>query len=213
MRVPVDSPRRQVALAEGPEGSDGERDLSDRIASRLHQLRSERKWSLDHLARASGVSRALLWQIEQDRSTPTIKVLSRVADALCLPLTSFLETAQPPAISLLRRHGAKRLRSGDGLCSSRALFPYRGLRDVEFYELTLEPGGQEISQAHPAGTHENLVVALGIAEIDVGDAHYRLERGDALYFSADIVHVYRNPGTEPTVIFLVMSHPNRLNYG
>lgn len=213
MRVPVDSPRRQVALADGADGNEGDRDLSDRIAGRLHQIRSERKLSLEQLARSSGVSRAMLWQIEQGRSQPTIKVLSRVADALGLPLTSFLELDQRPAATMLRRHGAKRLRSGDGLSASRALFPYRGVLDVEFYELTLEPGGRESSHAHPAGTHENLVVAQGIAAIDVGDQHYLLERGDALYFSADVAHEYRNPGSDVTVLYLVMSHPNRLNYG
>lgn len=213
MRVPVDSPRRQQSSAQAAEMQDNDRELIDRVAVRLHELRNERQLTLDQLARASGVSRAMLWQVEQGRSAPTIKVLARVADALSVPIGAFLERSARPSVCLLRRDASKQLRSGDGRSASRALFPYSGVHDVEFYELSLEAGGVESADPHPAGTHENLVVAQGRVEIEVGELRHELGHGDALYFAADVPHVYRNAGTTVALIYLVVSHPNRLNYG
>jgi transcriptional regulator with XRE-family HTH domain len=213
MRVPVDSPRRQQSAAQAADGQDNDRDLVDRLAVRLHELRNERQLTLDQLARSSGVSRAMLWQVEQGRSAPTIKVLARVAEALSVPINAFLEHSTRPAVTVLRRDESRQLRSADGRSASRALFPYSGVHDVEFYELKLEPGGVESAEPHPPGTHENLVVTQGRVEIEVGEQRHELACGDALYFAADTQHVYRNVGSSPALIYLVVSHPNRLNYG
>jgi DNA-binding XRE family transcriptional regulator len=52
--------------------------LEHRVGVNLARLRAERQLSLDALARASGVSRAMLAQIESARSVPSIKVLCRL---------------------------------------------------------------------------------------------------------------------------------------
>ena len=52
------------------------------VAHNLQRLRSKRHLSLDGLARACGVSRAMLAQIESGRSVPSIKVLCKIAKGL-----------------------------------------------------------------------------------------------------------------------------------
>ncbi|MFP3693209.1 helix-turn-helix domain-containing protein, partial [Burkholderia sp. SIMBA_048] len=47
--------------------------LEHLVGVNLARLRAERQLSLDALARASGVSRAMLAQIESARSVPSIK--------------------------------------------------------------------------------------------------------------------------------------------
>lgn len=209
----ADGSTRRQPLGEIAQAPDSDRDLVDRLALRLHDLRNERHLTLEQLSRTSGVSRAMLWQVEQGRSAPTIKVLSRVADALGVPVTAFLESGQRPTLTMLRRRDARLLTSGDGGCVSRALFPYTGVHDVEFYELRLEIGAIESADPHLPGTHENLVVAQGRVRIDVAGQSHMLETGDALYFSADVAHVYCNVGDGVAVLYLVVSHPGRLNYG
>ncbi len=208
----MDAPKRGNDRDEA-EAVEDDRELTDRVASRLHQLRNSRQLTLEQLARSSGVSRAMLWQVEQGRSAPSIKVLSRVADALDVPVTAFLEPHGGNTAIVLRQTEAKRLSSGDGLCVSRALFPFSGAHDVEFYEVHLAAGAIESADPHPPGTHENLVVAQGCVEIEVGELGHALGTGDALYFSADVRHVYRNVGQDAALLYLVVSHPSRLNYG
>ncbi|MEP7126331.1 MAG: helix-turn-helix transcriptional regulator, partial [Byssovorax sp.] len=50
-------------------------DLTPVVGANLRRLRAKRGLSLERLARASGVSRAMLGQIELGQSTPTINVL------------------------------------------------------------------------------------------------------------------------------------------
>lgn len=213
MTVADGTSRHPAASEDSAPGADSDRDLIDRLALRLHDLRNARQLTLDQLSRSSGVSRAMLWQIEQGRSAPTIKVLSRVAEALGVPVTAFLESAERPTATVLRQVDARRLTHGDGTSVSRALFPYTGVHDVEFYEMQLQPGAVESAQPHQPGAHENLVVAQGRAKIDVAGRSHVLETGDALYFRADVAHAYCNIADGVTTLYLVVSHPSRLNYG
>ena len=57
----------------------------------LRRLRADRGLSLDRLAAASDVSRAMLNQIELGKSTPTIKVLWKIARALEVPFSALIE--------------------------------------------------------------------------------------------------------------------------
>jgi transcriptional regulator with XRE-family HTH domain len=131
------------------------------IGGNLRRIRSQNNLSLEKLARAAGVSRAMLGQIELGQSVPTVTVLARIADAFSLPLTAFVGERSEPNVTFLPASDAKLLRSADGAFVSRALFPFTGSRRVEFYELRLAPGCNETSEAHASGTSENLVVAQG----------------------------------------------------
>ncbi|KLD75183.1 helix-turn-helix domain-containing protein [Xanthomonas hyacinthi] len=188
-------------------------DLGALVAQRLATLRRQRQLSLEVLAKASGVSRAMLWQIEQGRSAPTLKLLVRIAASLDVPLIELLHGARAQQATVLRACDAKQLVSADGGYVSRALFPFIGAHAVEFYEIRLLPGAIERAGAHAAGTVENLVVNAGSVEIEVGEQTHALEVGDAIHFRADQAHAYRNPGDAPAVLYLVMSYAGELNYG
>ncbi len=175
-------------------------------------LRAEAKLSLDQLAKRSGVSRGMLSQIELGRSVPTITVLSRIAAAFELPVAAFLSAEDTGRVTLLKREAADVLRSADGKFVSRALFPFSGARRTEFYELTVHPGCHYPSEAHRAGTTENLVVASGTLELEIHRERHVLSAGDALHFIADSPHAYGNPGTEAAVAYLVVTYVQPVSY-
>jgi len=123
-----------------------------------------------------------------------------------VPFSGLIGQRQAGGVVVLRGENAKTLTNHDGTYSSRALFPFDEPRRVEFYELHLASHGEEKADAHPPGTVENLVVSQGAVEIEVEGARHALGRGDAIVFEADSPHVYRNPSTEETVMFLVMTY-------
>jgi len=172
-------------------------------------MRAKRRWSLERLAQASGVSRAMLGQIELHQSTPTINVLWKVARALDVPFSALIAERQPERARVLSAHSAKILTSKDRTFSSRALFPFDEPRTVEFYELRLAPQATEQADPHPPGTMENLIVTSGSLEMHVGDATYTVETGDAILFQADVPHAYRNRGKTDVVMYLVMTYAER----
>lgn len=181
-------------------------DLTPVVGANLRRLRNERGLSLERLSRVSGVSRAMLGQVELGQSAPTINVLWKISSALGVPFSALISARAVGGTHVLRAGSAKRLTSHDGSFSSRALFPFDEPRRVEFYQLTLTPGGVERADAHAPGTIENLVVSEGSVEIEVGGRKELLGAGDAIVFEADLPHVYRSRSDRETTMFLVMTY-------
>jgi transcriptional regulator with XRE-family HTH domain len=177
------------------------------VGKNLRRIRLRQGLSLERLAKQSGVSRAMLGQIETGKSTPTIGLLWKICTSLTVPFASLIAIGNPEGIIVLRRDGSKLLSSNQGQFTSRALFPFDSERRTEFYELRLAPLYCENAEAHAAGTRENLVVAKGSVEIAVGSARpTTLREGDAMLFEADVPHAYRNLGTDEAVLYLVMTY-------
>lgn len=197
------SKTRTKAPESQPTSSD---EPSQVLGSNLRRLRSARKLSLEALAQLSGVSRAMLGQIELGRSAPTINIVWKITQALKLPFSSLIADQPTRDVQVLTAARAKRLTSADGAFSSRALFPTEGPRSVEFYELRVAAGGVERADAHAAGTTENLVVGRGEIDIELSDTRHHLTNGDAILFRADVPHIYRNRGKQEAVLYLVMTY-------
>lgn len=183
------------------------RDLAPVVGANLRRLRTQRGLSLEKLARASGVSRAMLGQVELGKSAPTINVLWKIARALEIPFSALIRDQRVGGTVVLPKDKAKKLTSHDGTFTSRALFPFDVPRNVEFYELRLQPRAVEEADPHPPGTVENLVISQGALELSVGGERHELTTGDAILFEADVPHVYRNAGDKELLMYLVMTYP------
>ena len=210
-RPPAAGPRPPDAAPPGAPGAAPEStDLAPVVGPNLRRLRTRRGLSLERLAQISGVSRAMLGQIELGQSAPTINVLWKIARALEVTFSALISARSQSGALVLRAAEAKILTSKDRTFTSRALFPFDEPRRVEFYELRLAAGSVEEADAHPPGTSENLVVTAGSLEIDVAGDTHRLEPGDSILFEADTPHAYRNPGRVETVMYLVMTYAEEI---
>lgn len=209
MGLPLSTEPAEVAFDAAPAAIDDP--IGHRVASNLLRLRAKRNLSLDGLARLSGVSRAMLAQIESGRSVPSIKVLCKIAQGLKVSVAAFLDDRAFDGVALLPARESKRLVSGEGAFVSRALFPFDISRQVEFYELRLAGLAIEASSGHAPGTQENLVVAQGVLEISVNQERFLLGTGDSILFYADQPHSYRNPADSEAVAYLVSTYAERLD--
>lgn len=177
------------------------------IAANLKRLRTRQGHSLERLANLAGVSRAMLSQIETGKSVPTISLLSKVANALGVPIANLLVTPASRATVVLLRERAKILSSSAGRFSSRALFPLDANRRAEFYELRLSGQHRELIEPRAAGARENLVVVQGRLELTVGgEQPIVLPVGDAAALHADVPRSFRNLDSADTVIHIVVTY-------
>lgn len=194
-------------IVELPDTGDAATELPLVLGRNLRRLRTRQGHSLERLAKLSGVSRAMLSQIETGRSAPSISLLWKISTALGVPFATLLDSQKVQGTQLLRRQHAKILTSLDGKFTSRALFPFGGERKVEFYELRFAAGHTENAEAHAPGTIENLILTKGRLEIRAGhEAAHVLAEGDAILFEADVSHSYRNPGDSEAIAYLVMTY-------
>lgn len=183
--------------------------LAKVVGLNLRRLRRRQGNSLERLSKLSGVSRAMLGQIETGRSVPTVGLLAKIAVALDVSIAALLTPQDAVETEVLRSGRTRKIVSSDGQFTARALFPSGGERGVEFYEVTIAAGHREEARAHAAGTRESLVVVKGSIDVQVGrERPVSLGLGDALIFAADQPHIYRNPGDSEAVVYLVMTYAN-----
>src|SRR5579871_4767612 len=137
---PAPAPPEGPAARAAPEWAyevahgEGAADLAPVVGKNLRRLRTQRGLSLERLSKASGVSRAMLGQIELGQSAPTINVLWKIARALAIPFSALITSSGAGGTKVMRASQAKRLTSHEGTFISRALFPFDEPRRVEFYE-------------------------------------------------------------------------------
>ena len=172
--------------------------MDARLALRLAAARTARGQTLDDLARASGVSRAMISRIERGESSPTAMVLGRLAGGLGVTLSSlFAEVEGPtepvapwalqpvwrdPETGYLRRNVAP---SGTG-----------SPLDIVRVEL---PAGARVT--YPAATYTNrdhhILMISGRLRFENGDRSFDLEAGDCLWLPEVADSAYVNPGPGP----------------
>ncbi|MDB5396683.1 MAG: transcriptional regulator [Rhodospirillales bacterium] len=204
--IPLRSRTREIISGRSAGDHSDKQGLGTTVAQNLKRLRSRSNLSLEQLAKLSGVSRAMLSQIELGRSVPSINVAFKIARAFGVPFSALLTERQKPKVRVMPAAESKILRSASGEFSTRALFPVDAERKAEFYELRLAPGCTENAEAHAAGTLENLVVASGLIEINIEGETHRLSPGDAVLFQADSPHSYSNSSKTEALLYLVMTY-------
>ncbi len=181
--------------------------LAALIGARVRHERRERRWTLDQLAAASGVSRRMLVNVEQGSANPSVGTLLRLADALGVGLPALVEPAPAKAVTITR--------SGQGAALWTGEFGGRGVLvagteppDVlELWDWTLAPGDEHVSETHAVGTRELLQVIEGAVTVSVDGELIALGAGDAVSFHSDVPHGYANSGTAPARFSLAVSEP------
>lgn len=170
--------------------------LNDQIGKQLKLARQGNGWSLDATSKMTGVSKAMLGQIERGESSPTIAKLWQIAGGFKLPLSFFLadkglKENQGPFnhIDDVEDDGIK----------ITTLFPFDEKTQLEVFMLTLAPGHTQLSKPHVSGVIEHLLMISGEIEYLVDDEWRVLTQGNVAKFSADQPHGYRNKSAVPVM--------------
>lgn len=177
------------------------------VGENLRVLRLERGLTLTELAERSGVSKAMLNQIESGKSSPTIALGWKIANGLGVPFGTLLGESEPGDFVVHRDADITTFYSENRSLCSRALFPPGDTRAAEMYELTLAPGGEEQASQHAVGTREQIYVTAGQFVVETSGRKAQLEAGDLIFFRADRKHRYFNPGKKPARGILIMRYP------
>jgi len=183
-------------------------DLAAAIGARVREERQARRWTLDQLTEAAGVSRRMVINVEQGSANPSVGTLLKISDALGIGLPALVEP--PPARRTLKviRHGQGAVlwtgeRGGRAVLVAGTEPP----SVVELWDWTLGVGDRHVSEAHAPGTKELLHVLAGTVTVEVAGQSVTLEVGDAVTFASDVAHYYASAGTTPARFSLAVFEP------
>ncbi|OZI60873.1 helix-turn-helix domain-containing protein [Bordetella genomosp. 11] len=175
-----------------------------RIGSIARDLRKRAGLGLQALAERAGISAAMLSQIERGLSTPSLRSLRLLSEALEIPISRFFEQpaqARPPSF-VVRMNERRRLRlSPTGVIKD--LISPDSPSWIEMYELRLLPGGSSGNDFHRHDGEKAGYVLEGQLQLMLGQETFVLNPGDAFRFPSIVPHMFRNPSEDAARIIWI----------
>ena len=180
------------------------------LGKMLKAYRKEYGWSLDKTSEKTGVSKAMLGQIERGESSPTVATLWKIATGFGQSLTSFIEPdAGVSSGTIVRNPEDNRQHPAQGGLLVSPIFAYEDRFGFETLEITFRPGFERISDPHENGMTEQLTVLKGELEIWSEALWHKVPKGSTIRFAADEEHGYRNREEEDAIVLAVNHYRRR----
>ncbi|GGS76445.1 DNA-binding protein [Planobispora rosea] len=158
-------------------------DVEARLAARLAELRAERGWPLEELARRSEISRSTLSRLERGEISPTAALLGRLCVVYGRTMSRLLAEVEPEPPQVVRAGTQTVWRDEASGFERRSVSPpHPGLRG-EVVEGNLRPGADIAYDGPPVpGLEQHIWVLEGAVEITADGRAHELAAGDCLRF-------------------------------
>ena len=187
--------------------SSPETSINERIARRVHALRSAQNLSLDALATKCGVSRSMISLIERGESSPTAVVLERLATGLGVMLASLFDEPVAAVEPVARRASQLVWTDPQSGYVRRNLSPPGYPSPLQLVEVHFPDGARVAyeSGARERPVHQLVWVIEGKLDIQLGDDQHKLSAGDCLAMQLDRPMVCSNPHRQPARYIVAIS--------
>ncbi len=172
---------------------DREKVLEVAIGREVRAHRRQQKITVAELAQITGLSIGMLSKIENGNTSPSLTTLQTLANALSVPLTSFLRRFEEhrQAVHTRSGHGVEMEREGTRANHQYSLLGHIGSNAsgviVEPYLITLSVES-DVFPTFQHGGIETIYMLEGEVDYRHGDRVYPLKPGDTLFFDADAPH-------------------------
>jgi transcriptional regulator with XRE-family HTH domain len=164
------------------------------LPARLRGERARRGWSIEELARRSGVSRAMISKIERGAASPTAELLGRLAVGFEVTLASLFAPAAAEAAAPLARHAEQPVWRDPSSGYVRRNVSPPGW-PIEIVEVEFPVGGRVLFDSFAdTGIHQQIWVRDGVLELTLDGRRHLLEAGDCLAMRLDQPIAFHNPG-------------------
>lgn len=186
------------------------RDDDAAMGAQLRALRKAKGLSLQQLSELCGLSIGLISQIERGLSSPSVKALRSLVEALGVTVGWLFHHGAPPLPEdhgIVLRQGRRRsLSFNEGAVTKELLSPNLNGR-IEMLIVVIAPGGTSGSTAYTHHGDEGGLVLEGELDLWVDERLYRLREGDSFGFASLRRHRFANPGTRPARVLWAITPP------
>jgi transcriptional regulator with XRE-family HTH domain len=160
------------------------------LSRNLLALRQVRNLTQEALAKAAGVPRSTIANLESSTGNPSLTVLVKVANSLGVPLDELL-TSPRAKVRKWARAELSAQTNARGV-TMRSLIPER-VPDELLNVMEFAPGAAMRGSPHLPGTREYFTCLSGQVTIFVAGERFDLAAGDVLAFPGNVAHSYKNP--------------------
>ncbi|HEX9446582.1 MAG TPA: cupin domain-containing protein [Dongiaceae bacterium] len=180
------------------------------LGQQLRVLRKGRNLSLVELADRTGLSIGNISQIERGVSSPSVRSLKKLGEALNISVGDlFQETDLPPAAEInyiVRRKTRPLLKLGATGVQKELLTPTTP-GALQMLMVTIKPGGSSGPDHYTHRGEESGLVLAGVLELWIEDECFILEEGDTFRFKSTQPHRFANAGAKTASVLWVTTPP------
>ncbi|MDF1747514.1 MAG: cupin domain-containing protein [Alphaproteobacteria bacterium] len=195
--------RRQFAAEVGEESDQW-------VGRQIHDLRKAKRMSLKQLSEAANLSIGLLSQIERGTSSPSLRSLQAISEAVGVsPIWFFNDGKVPPQEErdiIVRKGSGRKLNLPHKKLNKDLVTPDLS-GSLQMLIVNIEPGGSTGGETYWHPGEECGYVLDGELELWVGERHFHLHKGDSFRFKSNLPHRSYNPGKKMTHVIWVTSPP------
>lgn len=145
-------------------------ELGKIIAINLKELRTERNLTLGQLSKISGISKAMLSDIEKGGSNPTINTIWKIANGLNVPYTKLMEGIEKEA-TIIRKSETVAQNGETEHYRVYCYFRNTPVRNFELFYVELDANSSNASIGHSEKAQEYLYIIQGelVLHTETGD--------------------------------------------
>lgn len=182
-------------------------ELSKIIALNLKELRNQRNLTLGQLSKLSGISKAMLSDIEKGNSNPTINTIWKIANGLNIPYTKLLEGIEKETTLIRKTESVMQAGETEHY---RVYCYYRStpVRNFELFYVELDAKSSNSSIGHSEKAQEYIFIIQGKLMLLTDTGDYILNEGDSLMFDSSIGHTYINEQDVLLTFLVINYYPN-----
>lgn len=176
------------------------------VGRNIQKIRKEKRLTLGALSDRSGVSKAMLSQIETEKVNPTVATVWKISQGLQVTMEKLLKESagEGRRFHVSRSEHITTLDTEERGVRIKVLSPFSMVEDLEIYLVTLAAGGELESTPHFPGTEEFLTIISGTVRVGAGEHLSELHRGDFISYHCDVDHTIKNIGTGEAVVHMVV---------
>ena len=178
------------------------------LGARVKRVRINNGMTVRQLAEKVGLSASFLYQLEQEKTSPSFSTLKSIASALNTNITLLIEDNLPEEWLIVRSNNYKRVVTGNSGMELN-LLTFLGHREKRMQPMVFElaPGAASAYIADYQDKEHFLYILEGEIGVTLGEMKYVLNKGDAAYFIFDAPGELRNGGKDKAVGLWVYSPP------
>jgi len=180
------------------------------VGEKIKRLREDSAVSLKEMEKRTGLSSAVLSQIENHLVSPPLGTLIRIAKALNVRPSHFFDEHPDRSFTLVRKDERKPV---SRFASKRGVgygYAYESLghdmkgRHMEPFLITLEPTATKPPRPSTHDGEEFIFVLEGEVQVTLGEHSDVLRPGDAVYYQSGIPHLVSCAGGGTARILAVL---------
>ncbi len=176
------------------------------IGSKIRNLRIKNGLTQEELANRSELSKGFISQLESEQTSPSIATLMDILACLGTNIRDFFNDANDEQIVFTKDDYFLK-EDGEAGTAITWVVPNCQKNDMEPIICELLPGGKSPVDEPHSGEEFGYVLS-GTVHLHIGEALYRVRKGESFYFTADKEHYISNPGKANAKILWVVTPPS-----